>query len=58
MSMDSDSFSVLTDKQKVYKQTGRAVNPYAPEEEQMRQASAVQLSTTICVWLEPSLHKN
>jgi hypothetical protein len=38
MSMDSDSFSVLTDKQKVYKQTGRAVNPYAPEEEQMKQA--------------------
>jgi hypothetical protein len=44
MSMNQDSFSVLTDNQKQYTQKARAVNPYAPEEEQMKQACATSVT--------------
>jgi len=37
MSMDSNSFSVLTDNQKVYKSTGMGENPYLSEAEKMTQ---------------------
>lgn len=37
MSMDSNSFSVLTDNQKVYKSTGMGENPYLSEGEKMKQ---------------------
>jgi len=37
MSMDSNSFSVLTDNQKVYKSTGMGENPYLSEAEKMQQ---------------------
>jgi len=37
MSMDSNSFSVLTDNQKVYKSTGITENPYLSEEQKMTQ---------------------
>merc|ERR1712205_73885 len=35
MAMNSDSFSVLTDNQKVYKSTGTAENPYMSQQEKM-----------------------
>ena len=35
MAMNSDSFSVLTDNQKVYKSTGTAENPYMTQQEKM-----------------------
>jgi hypothetical protein len=37
MSMDSNSFSVLSDNQKVYKSTGLTENPYLTEAEKMQQ---------------------
>jgi len=37
MSMDSNSFSVLSDNQKVYKSTGITENPYLSEAEKMKQ---------------------
>ena len=39
MSMNTESFSVLSDNQKVYAQKARTVNPYATEEEQMQQVN-------------------
>eukprot|EP00277_Geminigera_cryophila_P010639 CAMPEP_0179446754 /NCGR_PEP_ID=MMETSP0799-20121207/30281_1 /TAXON_ID=46947 /ORGANISM="Geminigera cryophila, Strain CCMP2564" /LENGTH=175 /DNA_ID=CAMNT_0021236275 /DNA_START=15 /DNA_END=542 /DNA_ORIENTATION=+ len=57
MSMDSNSFSVLTDNQKVYKSTGMGENPYLSETEKMaaleRQARLEDCnrvkSTSICL---------
>merc|ERR1712216_553507 len=37
MSMDSNSFSVLSDNQKVYKSTGMTENPFLTEQEKMQQ---------------------
>merc|ERR1719409_1523572 len=37
MSMDSNSFSVLSDNQKVYKSTGNTENPFLTEAEKMKE---------------------
>ena len=37
MSMDSNSFSVLSDNQKVYKSTGKTENPFLTEAEKMKE---------------------
>merc|ERR1712070_319180 len=37
MSMDSNSFPVLSDNQKVYKSTGMTENPFLTEQEKMQQ---------------------
>mmetsp|Transcript_50813 Transcript_50813/g.121018 ORF Transcript_50813/g.121018 Transcript_50813/m.121018 type:complete len:173 (-) Transcript_50813:242-760(-) len=41
MAMDSKSYSVLTESQKVYSQKERAINPYATEEQKMAQLEKI-----------------
>jgi hypothetical protein len=41
MSMDSNSYSVLGDNQKVYKSTGLTENPYLSETEKMKAVCSV-----------------